>query len=85
MGVDGIIVSNHGGRQLDGVPATIDVLQECVEAAAGRVRIHVDGGIRSGTDMFKALALGAEYCWVGRPVFWGLAVSFHAILEVALN
>lgn len=75
MGVDGIVVSNHGGRQLDGVPATIDALPECVEAAAGRVRIHVDGGIRSGTDMFKALALGAECCWVGRPVFWGLAVS----------
>lgn len=75
MGCDGIVVSNHGGRQLDGVPATIDVLPECVEAAAGRLRVHVDGGIRSGTDMFKALALGAEYCWVGRPVFWGLAVS----------
>lgn len=75
MGVDGIVVSNHGGRQLDGVPATIDALPECVEAAAGRVRIHVDGGVRSGTDMFKALALGAECCWVGRPVFWGLAVS----------
>ena len=75
MGCDGIIVSNHGGRQLDGVPPTIDVLPECVEAAAGRIRVHVDGGIRSGTDMFKALALGAEHCWVGRPTFWGLAVS----------
>ena len=74
MGCDGILVSNHGGRQLDGVPATIDALPECVEAAAGRIRIHVDGGIRSGTDMFKAIALGAEFCWVGRPIFWGLAV-----------
>lgn len=62
-------------RQLDGVPATIDVLQECVEAAAGRIRVHIDGGIRSGTEMFKALALGAECCWVGRPTLWGLAVS----------
>jgi len=75
MGCDGIVVSNHGGRQLDGVPATIDALPECVAAAEGRIRIHVDGGVRSGTDMFKALALGAEYCWVGRPAIWGLAVS----------
>ena len=52
MGCDGIIVSNHGGRQLDGVPATIDALPECVEAAAGRIRIHVDGGIRSGTGTY---------------------------------
>jgi len=74
-GCDGILVSNHGGRQLDGIPATIDALPECVEAAAGRIRIHVDGGIRSGTDIFKALALGAEYVWVGRPAIWGLAVS----------
>lgn len=73
MGCDGILVSNHGGRQLDGVVASIDALPECVEAARGRIRIHVDGGIRSGTDIFKALALGAEYCWVGRPALWGLA------------
>ena len=75
MGCDGVVVSNHGGRQLDGVPATIDALPECAAAANGRIRIHVDGGIRSGTDMFKALALGAEYVWVGRPAIWGLAVS----------
>jgi len=75
MGCDGIIVSNHGGRQLDGVPATLDALPECAAAAAGRIRIHIDGGIRTGTDMFKALALGAECCWVGRPALWGLAVS----------
>jgi (S)-2-hydroxy-acid oxidase len=58
------------------VPATLDVLPECVAAAQGRIRIHVDGGIRTGTDMFKALALGAECCWVGRPALWGLAVSY---------
>lgn len=75
MGCDGILVSNHGGRQLDGIPATIDALPECVEAAAGRLKIHVDGGIRSGTDIFKALALGADHVWVGRPALWGLAVS----------
>lgn len=77
MGCDGIIVSNHGGRQLDGVPASIDALPECVAAANGRIRIHIDGGIRSGTDIFKALALGAEHCWVGRPALWGLVVSIY--------
>jgi (S)-2-hydroxy-acid oxidase len=74
-GCDGIIVSNHGGRQLDETPATIDALPECVKVARGRIRLHIDGGIRSGTDIFKALALGAECCWVGRPLLWGLAVS----------
>lgn len=76
FGCDGVVVSNHGGRQLDGSPATIDALPECVKAAEGKIRVHVDGGIRSGSDVFKALALGAECCWVGRPVIWGLAVSF---------
>jgi (S)-2-hydroxy-acid oxidase len=75
FGCDGVIVSNHGGRQLDGTPATIDVIEECVEAAAGKIRVHIDGGIRSGADIFMALALGAECCWIGRPVIWGLAVS----------
>lgn len=74
-GCDGVIVSNHGGRQLDDSPATIDALPECVRAAEGKIRIHVDGGIRSGADIFKALAMGAECCWIGRPVIWGLAVS----------
>ena len=75
-GCDGIIVSNHGGRQLDGVPATMDALLECVEAAKGsNLRIHVDGGFRRGSDVFMALALGAECCWVGRPALWALAVS----------
>lgn len=78
-GCDGVIVSNHGGRQLDEVPATIDALPECAKAARGRIRLHVDGGIRSGSDIFKAVALGAECCWVGRPVMWGLAVSFASI------
>ena len=71
---DGIVVSNHGGRQLDGVMATLDALPECVEAARGSgVRAHVDGGFRSGTDIFKAVALGAECVWFGRPAIWGLA------------
>ena len=75
-GCDGVVVSNHGGRQLDGAPATIDVLAECVAAAEGKIKIHIDGGFRSGTDIFKAIALGAECCWVGRPAIWGLGVSF---------
>lgn len=74
-GCDGVVVSNHGGRQLDGTPATIDALPECVEAAAGQIRVHMDGGIRSGADIFRAIALGAECVWVGRPAIWGLAVS----------
>lgn len=53
-----MIVSNHGGRQLDGVPATIDALPECASAAKGRIKIGIDGGIRRGTDIFKAIALG---------------------------
>ena len=73
-GCDGVLVSNHGGRQLDGVPATLDALPECAEAADGRITIHIDGGIRSGADIFKCLALGADCCWVGRPALWGLAV-----------
>jgi (S)-2-hydroxy-acid oxidase len=74
-GLDGVVVSNHGGRQLDGVPATLDALRECAIAGAGKIPIAVDGGIRRGTDLFKALAMGATYCFVGRIPIWGLAVS----------
>lgn len=75
MGCEGVVVSNHGGRQLDGVPATIDALPACVAAARGRIKVHIDGGFRRGADIFRALALGAEFVWVGRPAIWGLAVS----------
>lgn len=75
-GLDGIIISNHGGRQLDTVPATLDTLRDCAPVAKGRIPIAVDGGIRRGTDIFKALALGADFCLAGRPSLWGLAVSF---------
>jgi (S)-2-hydroxy-acid oxidase len=81
-GCEGVIVSNHGGRQLDDTPATIDALPECVEAAAGKIRVHIDGGIRTGTDIFKALALGAECCWVGRPAIWGLAVGCPFLFRI---
>lgn len=71
----GIVVSNHGGRQLDGVPATIDVLGEIVDAVAGRLEVLVDGGIRRGTDVVTALALGANAVLAGRAPLWGLAAG----------
>ncbi|XP_070566193.1 2-Hydroxyacid oxidase 2-like [Ptychodera flava] len=71
--VQGIIVSNHGGRQLDGVPATIDVLSDIVDAVGDKLEVYVDGGIRTGTDVLKALALGARAVFIGRPVLYGLA------------
>ena len=74
-GVDGIVVSNHGGRQLDGAPASLDALPEVVDAAGGRIEILMDGGIRRGSDVFKALALGARAVLVGRPALWGLTVD----------
>ncbi len=74
-GASAIVVSNHGGRQLDGVSATIDALPEIVEAVDGRIDVLLDGGIRRGTDVLKALALGASAVLVGRPALWGLAVD----------
>ncbi|KAI3524926.1 hypothetical protein L1887_03595 [Cichorium endivia] len=75
VGVEGIIVSNHGARQLDFVPAAIDALEEVVVAVKGRVPVLFDGGIRRGTDVFKALALGAQAVMIGRPVVYGLAAK----------
>ena len=74
-GVDAIVASNHGGRQLDSVRAPVTVLPEIVEAVDGRVPVLVDGGFRRGTDVFKALALGAGAVLVGRPACWGLAAA----------
>lgn len=85
-GVDGIIVSNHGGRQLDTVLPSIEALPEIVEAADNRCEVYLDGGIRRGTDVLKALALGARAVLVGRPVLWGLTVDgangAHHVLEM---
>lgn len=72
-GASGIVVSNHGGRQLDGTPATIEVLGGISRTVNGRVPIFIDGGIRTGADAFKCLALGAKMVFVGRPILWGLA------------
>ena len=77
-GAAGVVVSNHGGRQLDNVPATIDALPEVVEAVAGRIPVVIDGGIRRGTDVAVALAIGAEAVLIGRPALWGLAVDGEA-------
>lgn len=74
-GVDAVIVSNHGGRSLDGAPATIEALPEVVAAVAGTCNVYLDGGVRRGTDALKALALGARAVLVGRPALWGLAVE----------
>ena len=86
LGVDGIVVSNHGGRVLDGTRATIDVLPEVVEAVDGRAEVFVDSGIRRGTDVVKALALGARACLIGRPYLFGLAAGGQAgvarVLEI---
>jgi isopentenyl diphosphate isomerase/L-lactate dehydrogenase-like FMN-dependent dehydrogenase len=74
-GCSGMVVSNHGGRQLDGVSATLDALPEVAEAVAGRAEVYLDGGIRRGTDVAMALALGARAVFVGRPALWGLAAG----------
>jgi 4-hydroxymandelate oxidase len=83
-GADGIVVSNHGARNLDTVPASIDALPEVVARVAGRVPVLVDGGVRRGTDVLKALALGARAALVGRPVLWGLAADGEAGVSRAL-
>jgi 4-hydroxymandelate oxidase len=91
-GANAIIVSNHGGRQLDGAIASLDAVAEIVAAVNGRIEILLDGGIRRGTDILKALALGAKAVLIGRPILWGLAVAGQAgvshvisLLEDELN
>jgi L-lactate dehydrogenase (cytochrome)/(S)-mandelate dehydrogenase len=85
-GVDGVVVSNHGGRQLDGAPAAVEALPAVAEAIAGRVPVLLDGGVRRGVDVVRALALGARVCLIGRPQLWGVAVAGEAgvahVLEI---
>jgi isopentenyl diphosphate isomerase/L-lactate dehydrogenase-like FMN-dependent dehydrogenase len=83
-GVDGIVVSNHGGRQIDGVQATVDALPEIVEAARGRAEVLLDGGVRRGTDVVKALALGARAVMVGRAWVYGAAAGGEAGVAKAI-
>jgi isopentenyl diphosphate isomerase/L-lactate dehydrogenase-like FMN-dependent dehydrogenase len=75
LGVDGLIVSNHGGRQLDSAPASLEALPGVLDAVAGKVPVLMDGGVRRGADVLKTLALGARACLIGRPQLWGLSVA----------
>jgi len=84
-GAAGVWISNHGGRQLDGSPATAHVLADCADAASGRGPVLVDGGVRRGVDVLRALALGADAVAVGRPVLWGLGAGGQAGVERALS
>lgn len=84
-GAQAIVVSNHGGRQLDGAIAAIDALPEVVQAVRGQVDVLVDGGVRRGTDVLKALALGAKAVLLGRPVLWGLTVGGSEGVEQVLS
>jgi isopentenyl diphosphate isomerase/L-lactate dehydrogenase-like FMN-dependent dehydrogenase len=84
-GVDGIVVSNHGGRQIDGAIASLDALPPILDAAGDRMAVLLDSGVRSGADVFNALALGADAVLVGRPYLWGLALEGQAGVETVLR
>ncbi|NKJ33899.1 alpha-hydroxy acid oxidase [Rhizobium sp. SG570] len=84
-GADAIIVSNHGGRQLDGAPSSISMLPRIVDAVGGRIEVHMDGGIRSGQDVLKAVALGAKGTFIGRPFLYGLGAMGKEGVSLALE
>ncbi|RWH74183.1 MAG: alpha-hydroxy-acid oxidizing protein [Mesorhizobium sp.] len=84
-GADAIIVSNHGGRQLDGAPSSIEVLEEIADAVGDTIEVHMDGGIRSGQDVLKALCLGAKGTYIGRPFLYGLGALGKAGVTKALE
>ena len=85
-GMDGLIVSNHGGHSLEGSTGSMEILPEIVDAVGGRTEVYMDGGVRRGADVVKALALGARAVFIGRPIFWGLAIDGEAgvrhVLEI---
>ncbi|WP_422756146.1 alpha-hydroxy acid oxidase [Micromonospora sp. WMMD708] len=85
VGVDAVVVSNHGGRQLDGAPATATMLPEVVAAVGERIEVLLDSGVRSGTDVLRALALGASGVLLGRPMLWALAAGGRAGAQAALD
>ncbi|XP_069701994.1 uncharacterized protein Hao [Periplaneta americana] len=85
LGIAAILVSNHGARQVDSAPASIEALPEVVRAVDGRCEVYMDGGIRQGTDVFKALALGAKFVFLGRPALWGLACGGEDGVKSILN
>ena len=84
-GADGIVVSNHGGRQLDGAPSTIQALPKVADAIGGQKEILLDSGVRTGQDIFRALALGANACMIGRPFLYGLGAGGEAGVARAIN
>jgi len=84
-GIDGIVVSNHGGRQVDGAIGSLDALPAIAEAAGDDLAILFDSGVRSGSDVIKALALGADAVCLGRPYIWGLALEGQAGVETVLE
>ncbi|MFC3206178.1 alpha-hydroxy acid oxidase [Aquamicrobium soli] len=84
-GADAIIVSNHGGRQLDGAPSSISVLEEIADAVGDKIEVHMDGGIRSGQDVLRALCLGAKGVYIGRPFLYGLGANGKAGVTKALE
>ena len=85
VGATAVIVSNHGGRQLDGAPAAVDRLETVVDAAAGEMEVILDGGIRRGQHVVKALALGADACMIGRPYLYGMGAGGEAGVARALT
>jgi L-lactate dehydrogenase (cytochrome) len=85
IGADAIVVSNHGGRQLDGAPSTIEALPKIASVVTGRTEVLFDGGIRSGQDVLKALALGANGCMIGRAYLYGLGAMGEAGVRKALD
>jgi L-lactate dehydrogenase (cytochrome) len=84
-GAEAIVVSNHGGRQLDGAPSSISVLPEIVQDVGSQTEIMFDGGIRTGQDVMRALALGAKSCMIGRSYIYGLGAGGQAGVELALD